>query len=175
MEAEKCTFVGSLPHVNYFRLRNMTFPLAENHSPLAEITLYASGRSLSASGKTLSASGKSQALHSVYITIQRAAIVLCVRKVLYRLQPHLWVVWRGQPLEGADPARLTFGGHLQTDISTLNVIMTLDCSYQFAKRTRPLYIDLGFKVILTSHMLNPLSYKRHYDVKRTKISLEMPP
>ena len=128
MEAEKCTFVGSLPHVNYFRLRNMTFPLAENHSPLAEKhsplaekhsplaekTLYASGRSLYASGKTLSASGKSQALHSVYITFQRAAIVLCVRKVLYRLQPHLWVVWRGQPLrEGADPARLTFGGHLQ--------------------------------------------------------------
>ena len=114
----------------------------------SSVTERASGRSLSASGKTLSASGKSQALHSVYITIQRAAIVLCVRKVLYRLQPHLSVVWRGQPLrEGADPARLTFGGHLQTDISTLNVIMTLDCSYQFAKRTRPLYIDLGFKVL----------------------------
>ena len=128
MEAEKCTFVRSLPHVNYFRLRNVTFPLAENHSPLAEKhsplaektlyasgrSLYASGRSLSASGKTLSASGKSQALHSVYITIQRAAIVLCVRKVLYRLQPHLW----------GGISKLIY-------ISTLNVIMTLDCSYQF--------------------------------------------
>ena len=36
MEAEKCTFIGSLPHVNDLRLWNMTFPLAENHSPLAE-------------------------------------------------------------------------------------------------------------------------------------------